>query len=222
MKIVATADLHGNLPKIPECDLLLIGGDVCPTTDHKLQFQSKWMKEVFKSWLREVPAYEIVWIGGNHDFILQELDFAKIDNIGGTYLDGTEHRTASGLKVWGSPLSPTFGKWAFMRDDAGLAAEWEKIPNDVDILMVHGPMYGIGDEVDNDWHPRDPHVGSKTLRNRIGYGDFPNLKLFITGHIHEGYGWDEVEIGNNKFTYANVSHVNSAYNPVNPPMVFNL
>lgn len=46
MKIVATSDFHGVLPpveSIPECDVLVIAGDVCPLRDHGVEFQRSWL-----------------------------------------------------------------------------------------------------------------------------------------------------------------------------------
>ena len=60
MKVVATSDLHGTLPPIPACDLLLIAGDVCPVWDHKLFFQDIWLRTTFTDWLRAQPAKKIV------------------------------------------------------------------------------------------------------------------------------------------------------------------
>src|SRR5690348_12012006 len=70
MKVTAFADAHGALPKIrEECDLLLIGGDVCPVDQsHEPAHQRNWLRTVFSDWLHEQPAKNIVWIGGNHDF----------------------------------------------------------------------------------------------------------------------------------------------------------
>lgn len=231
MKIIAIADLHGTLPVLPECDLLLIVGDVCPVSDHNRQYQARWLRGEFNDWLRQIPAQEIVGVGGNHDFVLEdskklgyELDWTYLNNESTTVSihNGTEFES---VKVWGSPLSPKFGGWAFMREDKELAAVWETIPEDTDILMVHGPMFGYGDECPSIYN-RDvmEHVGSMTLTNRLYYGNFPKLKLFVFGHIHEGYESNLVTRMNNDkpFIWANVSLMNEAYRPVNEPMEFDL
>lgn len=253
MRIVATSDFHGFLPEIPECDLLLIGGDICPVENHDRKFQADWLRGEFRDWLAEQPALVKIWTGGNHDFVLQDWRNKpeKIQGIGGKYLDNTWLEIPGvaapfdrPLKIWASPMSPTFGNWAFMRDDRGLGEIWETIPRDIDILMVHGPMHGYGDGVPeyvlrprlgsgigskedawDSWHKEylgDEHVGSVSLLNRLAYEEFPNLKLFVFGHIHEGYGQQVVTLKNNKFIAANVSHVNGDYKPLNPPMEFKL
>lgn len=224
MKVVATADLHGYLPKpgeIPECDLLLIAGDVCPVWDHNRSFQAKWLRGTFSDWLKNQPAKHIVGVGGNHDFVLQESKRLGYE-LPWTYLDNDSFTVDGRVKVWGSPLSPTFGQWAFMRDDRDLAATWESIPTDTDILLVHGPPFGYGDKVNNSWTP-DPLVGSKTLMNRLWYGGFDKLKLIISGHIHEAYEAGTIELlGGHKAIWANVSYLGDNYERLNPPMVFEL
>jgi Icc-related predicted phosphoesterase len=191
VRIVATSDLHGTLPEIPPCDLLLIAGDVTPVWNHERNFQALWLRSKFSDWLNSVPADEIVGVGGNHDFELAESPFLSYD-LPWRYLDN-EAVTISGLKIWGSPLSPTFGNWAFMRDDRGLAEEWAKIPEDVDILMVHGPPFGHRD-VTTFYTEHPKHVGSMSLANRLYYEDFPNLQPYDwvdpptsvgSIHIHE-------------------------------------
>ena len=72
MRLVLTSDFHGFLPKrVPECDLLLIAGDVCPVWNHDRKFQAFWLRNDFTDWLKEQPATDIIGIGGNHDFVLE-------------------------------------------------------------------------------------------------------------------------------------------------------
>lgn len=222
MRIIATADLHGTLPEIPECDILLIGGDICPVWDHDRKFQARWLRTEFKRWLEGVSANHIVAVGGNHDFVLNDsLKFKK--ELPWTLLYD-ESVVVEGIKIWGSPMSPRFGGWAFMRDDRGLAEVWEKIDPDTDILMVHGPIYGYRDEAGYEWIGgegfRPSHTGSQTLRNRLEYGDFSKLKTFICGHIHEAYGEMKVHgIGSGTVDVLNVSLMDGKYRPINEPKV---
>jgi Icc-related predicted phosphoesterase len=218
MKIVATSDLHGHLPEISECDLLLIAGDVCPVWDHKEQYQMDWLRHSFSPWMKEQPAREIVWIGGNHDFVLEKARRSKIDALGGTYLEDQEFEF-EGVKIWGSPYSPTFGNWAFMEDDWWLFDIWNKISEDTEILVVHGPPMGYGDLTTGFMGNPPENVGSRTLRDRIRKENMPELKVVVTGHIHPAYGSYETLDG---VKVINASFVNEQYKPKNRPVEFEL
>jgi Icc-related predicted phosphoesterase len=223
LRLVAISDLHGYLPEIPACDVLLIGGDVCPVWDHNIATQQMWLRTDFTDWLNAIDAQHVVGIAGNHDFILEKYaDFGY--SLPWNYLHDesvTLHVYDHGtVKIHGTPWTPRFGGWALMRPDAMLAEKWDLIPDDVDIVLSHGPMYGYADLVrgysmtKRGWSQSE-RVGSKTLRHRIDQ-DLPNLKLFVCGHIHEGYGVHPV---NDNLTVYNVSHMNDVYEPVNEPTV---
>lgn len=229
MRVVATSDFHGTLPEIPECDLLLIGGDVCPVWDHNRKFQADWLRGEFNEWLRQVPAQEIVGIAGNHDFVLQdskklgyELDWIYLNNESVTVSihNGT---TFESLNIWGSPYSNKFGGWAFMTSEVELSRIYHDIPRDVDIIISHGPPWGFGDEVVGFSMTKRgmieaAHVGSTSLANQLFYEVWENLKLVTFGHIHEGYGKYEMK----NIRMLNTSLMNDEYKPVNPPIELEL
>lgn len=202
MKIAAVSDLHGVLPEVSKCDLLLIAGDIGPPTDwyHRARQPAvDWLEEKFGEWLRNVPATHIVGIAGNHDF-LAEKNRTAFEKLPWTYLQDTSCECC-GLKIHGSPWTPWFGNWAFMTKDEHLANTWDLILDDTDILVTHGPPFMCGDKCVDERHP-----GSKTLLHRTAKLD--NLKLHVFGHIHEASGYsDGVRM--------NVSLMDELYRPVN-------
>lgn len=219
IRIVAISDLHGFLPDIvPAGDVLLIPGDVVvdnfsgiPGVQWDRKMQADWMRNEFYDWLDRRKHRHIIGIGGNHDFILE----GKIANeLPWNYLKD-ESIEIDGVLFHGSPWTPTFGGWAFMKPDNKLAAHWEKIPDNVDVLITHGPPQGILDIPGGHYGPES--VGSSTLRwtldNRLN-----NLKLHVFGHIHHSRG----QVHSNGVTFANVTHVNEGYKPVHHPMVFDI
>jgi Icc-related predicted phosphoesterase len=182
MKIAAVSDMHGTLPEVPPCDLLLIGGDICPVKDHALASQARWLHTEFRDWLKKVPARKIVGVCGNHDFVFERMPTAVPRDLPWTYLQdsGCEWE---GLKFWGTPWQPWFHDWAFNLYEPDLVKVWARIPEGTDILVLHGPPYGYGDGV-----PRASGVeltGSPSLTERIRVIQ-PRVAIF--GHIHEGRG----------------------------------
>ena len=75
MKFTAISDLHGYLPKdLPGGDVLCICGDIVPL-DYQNDFTQSvaWFCLDFAPWADSQPYRKVVFIGGNHDFFLQEL-----------------------------------------------------------------------------------------------------------------------------------------------------
>jgi Icc-related predicted phosphoesterase len=117
-----------------------------------------------------------------------------------------------GFKIYGTPWQPRFFDWAFNADEPELEKRWAAIPDDTDILVLHGPPHGYGDlapaitGIRNDME----HTGSPALIKRIREIK-PQLVIF--GHIHSGYGVYE----ENGIVMSNVSVLNERYQLANKP-----
>lgn len=214
MKIAALSDLHGFLPEtVPPCDLLLLAGDLTPVQNHNSQFQAEWLDTTFRTWLRRQPARRIVGIAGNHDFVFQQLPKRAPRDLPWIYLQDELHEW-EGMKIWGTPWQPWFFDWAFNGNPAFLNEKWSLIPEDTDILVVHGPPFGYGDGVpESNGNLRRcgcPHLLERIQQIR------PRLVVF--GHIHEGRG--EWRIGDTRL--ANVTLVDAEYRNVHPPWICEL
>jgi Icc-related predicted phosphoesterase len=208
MKVVAVSDLHGNLPSIPPCDLLLLAGDLAPLRNHKLPYQAEWLDKTFRAWLERVPARKVIGVAGNHDFIFEQAPESVPRDLPWTYLQDSG-TTWEGLRIWGTPWQPWFYDWAFNLHEPELAPKWALIPADTDVLVLHGPPYGYGDGVpERDGNVR--HCGSPSLLARI---EAIGPRLVTFGHIHEGRG--EWRLG--RTVLANVTLVDAGYDVAYAP-----
>lgn len=220
--IRAVSDLHGNLPEIESCNiLLLVAGDVCPDFSGGPHWQSgleggkfrqgEWLDTYFRPWLEAVPADAIVGIAGNHDYVFEHPSL--VPDLPWTYLEDTE-ANVQGFRVYGTPWVPNLPMWAFHADPRILKISRSAIPTDLDILMTHGPPYGYGDIVGAKYGPRaGTHVGDEPLLKEL---DRIGAKLHVFGHIHEGRG---IYVADNpphswpNRTMANVAMVDEFYDP---------
>jgi len=184
MRLAVTADLHGHLPPVPPCDVLVIAGDVTPTEDHDVAFQARWLDTTFRAWLDAAPARHVVGIAGNHDFVFDRAPGRVPHDLPWTYLQD-QATTIEGVTFWGSPWTPWFFDWAF-NAPKGDTAEWflreryERVADDTDVLVVHGPPAGFGDTTS-----RGQSVGSTALLDLVRR---TQCELAVFGHIHEARG----------------------------------
>lgn len=218
MDITCVSDLHGYYPELPGGDLLIVAGDLTARDETK-----EYLK--FHEWIRKQVYKKVVLIGGNHDNHLQKDFFSGPSEkwLGFEYLcdSGTEFE---GLKIWGSPWTKKFAGMnphcmAFTCDtEKELAEKWALIPKDTNILITHNPSFGNFDWVRNRDGSIGPSVGSITLWLEM-LRMIPNLKLHVTGHIHEAYGNC---LHASRIHLVNASHVNERYEPVNKPIRISL
>jgi len=206
MKVVAISDLHGHLPKIPSCDLLLIAGDLCPMSD--IVGQRWWLQEVFGPWLESLDVKDIIGVAGNHDWIFERAKHL-VPKLPWTYLEDNLAEV-QGLTIYGIPWQRRFYDWAFNLDEPELGSKYAKIPEGVDIIVSHGPPFYFGDLT-----KRGEHVGCRTFIEKV---QEIKPKLVVFGHIHCDHGqWDYEDC-----KLANVTVVNEKYEMVYEPLVFDL
>ena len=207
MIIDIVSDVHGHQPKLDGGDLLIVAGDLTARNSPAEYFQ-------FFNWMWDLKYKKKVIIAGNHDNLL----FTNgniVSNKAFDYLcdSGTEFE---GIKIWGMPWSLKFIGLnphcaAFTCTEKEIKEHVDKIPDDIDILISHGPAHSILDKSIN-----GKLCGSFKLNQALIQRIKP--KLFVSGHIHEAYGQMTLENEKSNTICVNASIMNERYEPVNKPI----
>lgn len=234
MKIVSISDLHQYFPKnLPQGDILTVSGDICfaARTDYEAQYHHV---QIFLAWceslLKAKTFKDIVFVAGNHDGVFQKM------MVG---IPITEHKfrhklfphihylrdsmaEIDGVKFYGTPWTTEFCNWAFNATEAQLdVTHYSQIPEGVDVLLTHGPVYGKNDRLGNPvdkWGPEK--LGSKALLKHC-LRVKPSWVVF--GHIHSGSHIPEEIVHENHVTKTvNVAVLGESYYPSYDPFVFEI
>ena len=211
IRIACISDTHGKHGQLiipDDIDILLHAGDF--TGSGQI-----WETKEFMHWFNKQEAPYKIFISGNHDFMDQDHPamfkelLKEYPNI--TYLRD-EGTTVEGIKIWGRPWTPEFYEWAFMADrgSSKMLSTIDVIPSDTDIILTHGPVYGILDKT-----KAGELVGCQDLKNFLEDGKC-KPKALVVGHIHEsaGYVRDEHDI-----LHVNAAVLNERYINSNKPIV---
>ena len=182
LRILHVSDTHTyhDLLKIPSgIDMIIHSGDCSNPRD---PYNNEPEVRDFIDWYKELPIKYKIYVAGNHDTSIEKKLVTKKDfeEAGIIYLEN-ESVTIEGIKIFGSPHTPNFGNWAFMKERTKLERFWRlAIDEDLDIVVTHGPPRGILDKSYDKNHYMES-CGDKSLLNRILEVQ-PAYCLF--GHIH--------------------------------------
>jgi Icc-related predicted phosphoesterase len=208
MKIYHISDTHSyhRLLRVPDnIDLIIFSGD-------ESNYYDSWKNEPecidFINWFSSLYVKYKVMIAGNHSaFIAKNTrefrQLCKDKNI--IYLENEEVEI-EGFKIWGSPFSPTFGNWHFMKSRDKMDRLWQNIPGDTDILVTHTPPRGCLDLSYNRNHELE-FCGCNALLKHV-FRVKPILSLF--GHVHttDGiYNAGQIKLANLDTIFSNGSVV---------------
>jgi Icc-related predicted phosphoesterase len=224
MKIVLVSDTHGlhNSIRIPHGDLLVHAGDLSASgKDSEVAAAAKW--------LGSLPHRHKIAIAGNHDWLFERqptLAAALLRSAGVSYLQDSGINI-DGLSIYGSPWQPEFMHWAFNVPRGQLATYWDEIPTGLDILITHGPPYGILDQRVlpgvrrlAPWEDEEPFAGSDHVGDEELLATVERVKprIHVFGHIHSGYGKTQ----NNHTAFYNASLCDEDYEPMHEPWVIDV
>jgi Icc-related predicted phosphoesterase len=215
-----THSLHRHVV-VPNADVLIHAGDFCGRgLLHEVQD--------FATWLGALPHKYKVVVAGNHDAFVEKNthEARRIFAAANVQLLLNEPVQIEGFRVWGSPVTPMFCDWHFMKErGTEIARVWEQIPDDVDVLVTHGPPYGHGDLCPPYRTSSKKVAGCLDLLNRLrqikNKSKHGRPLAHVFGHIHDGYGTTQSDEFPGTL-FVNASTCNEQYRPVNKPIVFRL
>jgi predicted phosphodiesterase len=241
VRIVCISDTHLQwkpVDQIPEGDVLIHAGDLTMTGSYLEVVRAC-------ATLSRFPHPRKLLIAGNHDALFQtrpgDAKVAVGDAI--TYLEdsGVE---IGGLRFWGSPWTPRYYDWSFqlerkrpeserpflLRDRGQVMAldasgrptlrwaedHWKQIPQDTDVLITHGPPYGILDKAGYDLASKtDLHVGDEALLDVVKQ---IRPRVHVFGHIHSSPG----QVEQDGTIFVNATMCDESYRWLRKPIVIDL
>lgn len=185
MKILHISDTHGFHGTFPDSrfegiDVVIHSGDC---SNYRDPYRNNNEVLDFIEWYKSIPVKHKIYVAGNHDTSIEKrmITPGHFAEAGIIYLEN-EEIVIDGIKFWGSPYTPTFGDWAFMKAREKINRVWDEIPKDTDVLIVHGPPKGIRDLSFDRQHNLEM-CGCSALTKKCF--KMPQLKLVCFGHIHD-------------------------------------
>ena len=133
-----------------------------------------------------------------------------------------------GHTIMGIPFVKDLPGWAFNRTEEQIE-RYCNLVGKADIVVAHSPPHNCLDTwpaLDELTPPDQVYLHTMLAGKRSHYGSKAILqyvlktkpKIFICGHVHEGYG--TFDNGHTKFY--NVAMCDRRYKPVNPPVVIDI
>jgi Icc-related predicted phosphoesterase len=210
MRIVAISDTHYYPVKmdIPDGDVLIHAGD--------LTGRGKYM-EISRAgqWLASLPHKHKIVIAGNHDFLFQQ-DYGLARQALGDGVSGIQYlqdhvTVIDSVVFYGAPWSVEYNDWAFgVKPGRDAENRWGRMPDGIDVLITHGPPYGILDAAPNGYK-----LGCEDLL-RLVVRRAPRIHVF--GHIHHSHG--TAKVGGTLFV--NAAICDEGYKHSQQPIVLDL
>lgn len=208
MKILAISDTHGQhrkLPNLPPADVIVHCGDIMSCGRNVEELID------FIRWFDSLKYKRKIFIAGNHDRLIEtdrHLLNSVLEDINNSSVIYLEHDfyEYQGVVFYGSPFTPEFCNWSFQNygDDPVIKRFNTIVDKKIDVMIMHGPVKGMCDEVEGDYGGID-HVGCPI---QLEYVNKIKPKLHLSGHIHEGGSISTKD----DTVFANCSVLNERYN----------
>lgn len=168
-----THELHREAD-VPDGDILIHAGDFTSFSKNASAIAD------FNDWLGTLPHRHKIVVPGNHEFFL-EADPSRRRLISNATVLIDESIDVLGLNIWGSPTTPLYGGAFGKSSEQDRIQLYSRIPVDTDILITHGPPFGILDRSPES----DFHQGCGALLDQVRQIK-PRIHIF--GHAHGAYG----------------------------------